>query len=353
MTSAQDRLKAALTSFLEDAVAARNTARGSGTPIEPGPGVEAFAARLAALPSAEVADRAATDEAKENGYLLREPLEGRERHPAGRPLSADALVETGVAGLLLFGGAVDVPTLAAELAGYLAGPAIPTWDYAIVDADVTLSRPIPVVDGWELVTPSSGELAGLVGVPSAARHVPQRTFNLDLYGGLSVLRRIDSAGKPHSGLVVYFGTRPAHALWRPMLAMSLYQNSVIHLWAQYDVEPGRRIDVLFDHVYTEPWTPDGETEVEVVRNGGYEIDATSEPRFRRFLEMLAPLLDAALAQPPKPTKATKERAARLPSHRRALPDSRRGGARRRRSALGVKRGRGSALRGRARSGSGR
>ena len=48
------------------------------------------------------------------------------RRPAGRPLSVDALFETGVAGLLLSGG-VDVPTLAAELAGYLAGPAIPTW----------------------------------------------------------------------------------------------------------------------------------------------------------------------------------------------------------------------------------
>lgn len=199
-------------------------------------------------------DHAATEAAKENGYLMQEAGDRVGRRSAGRPLSADALFETGMAGLLLSGGGVDVPTLAAELAGYLAGPAIPTWDYAIVDADVTLSRPVPVVDGWELVTPTSEQLAGLVGVPSAAQHVPQRTFNLELYGGLAMLRRIDPAGKPHSGLVLYFDTRPAHALWQPILAMSLYQNPVVRLRAQYDVEPGRRIDVLFDRVYTEPWT---------------------------------------------------------------------------------------------------
>jgi hypothetical protein len=250
--------------------------------IEPGPGAEAFAARLAALLSAKAVDHAAAEAAKENGYLMQEAGDRVGRRPAGRPLSVDALFETGVAGLLLSGGGVDVPTLAAELAGYLAGPAIPTWDYAIVDADVTLSRPVPVVDGWELVTPTSEQLAGLVGVPSAARHVPQRTFNLELYGGLAMLRRIDPAGKPHSGIVLFFDTRPAHALWQPILAMSLYQNPVVHLWAQYDVEPGRRIDVLFDRVYTEPWTPDGETEVEVVRHGDYQVDVPDEARFRRW-----------------------------------------------------------------------
>lgn len=44
MTSAQESLKAALTSFLEDAVTAQDPpACGSGTLIEPGPGAEAFA----------------------------------------------------------------------------------------------------------------------------------------------------------------------------------------------------------------------------------------------------------------------------------------------------------------------
>jgi hypothetical protein len=104
--------------------------------------------------------------------------------------------------------------------------------------------------------------------------------------------------------------RPAHVLWQPLLAMSLYQNPVVHLWARYIVEPGRRVDVLFDHVYTEPWTPDGETEVEVVRHGEYEVDARNEHRFRRFLELLAERIEVVTAQPAKATKETTQ-AARL------------------------------------------
>jgi hypothetical protein len=92
--------------------------------------------------------------------------------------------------------------------------------------------------------------------------------------------------------------------------MSLYQNQVVDLWARYRVEPGRRVDVLFDHVYTEPWTPDGETEVEVPRAGEYEIDATNAHHFRRFLEQLAPLIEAVTAQSAKATKETRQ-AARL------------------------------------------
>jgi hypothetical protein len=311
VTGTWDSLMVALMRFLEDAAATRDMFRDGGTLAQPPPEPEAVAAQLARLPSAEAAGVASIEAAKENGYLLREPSGTSESRLAGRRLSAKVLVDTGVTGLLLSGGRVDVPTLAAELAGYLAGPVVPLWDYAIVDADLTLSGPVPVVDGWELVTPTSEELASLVGVPSAAQHVTRRSFNLDLYAGLAMLRRIDPQGKPHGGLLVSWNMRPAHALWQPMLAMSLYQNPVVHLWAQYNVEPGRRVDVLFDHVYTEPWTPDGETEVEIVRAGDYEIDAVGEPRFRRFLELLAPLLDTAVAQPAKPTKASRERAARV------------------------------------------
>jgi hypothetical protein len=100
-------------------------------------------------------------------------------------------------------------------------------------------------------------------------------------------------------------------MWQPLLLLSLFQNAVIHLWARYDVEPGRRVDVLFDRVYTETWTPDGETEIEVVRRGEYEIEARNHLQLGRFLVRSASLLDAALAQPRHPTKATKERAARL------------------------------------------
>lgn len=276
------------------------------------PGLEDFSARLAAMPSAETADQAAIDAAQRNGYLIRERSDGVDRRAAGRELSSRALVDTGVAALLLSGDVFDVAVLAAELATYLAGPVVPVWDYAIINADLALSAPVPVVDGWELLTPTAAELTSLVGVPSAARHVATRlSFDFDLYGGLPMLRRIDPDGKPHSGLVLYWNVRPAHSLWLPLLALSLYDNAVIELWAQYDVEPGRRVDVMFDHVYTEPWTPDGVTEIEVVRTGDFELAASDEPRFRRFLAQLSALFGTALAQPTTPTKRSEERAAQL------------------------------------------
>jgi hypothetical protein len=305
------RLEAALERFVEDALKQRDSFVRDGTVVRLRPSVEDFAARLAELSLAKEADRVAADVALANGYLLREERAGVERRPAGRALSAVALVDTGVAGLILSEEDVDTKALGAELAGYLAGPAVPIWDYAIIDADVADIAPAPVVDGWELLTPTREDLAGLVGVPSAAAHVGRRSFNLDLYGGLAMLRRVDPDGKPHSGFVIYWNLRPSHALWQPLLALSLFQNPVVHLWAQYDVEPGRRVDVLFDRVYTEPWTPDGVTEIEVVRRGDYEIGESNAAPLRRFLAQLAPLLDRALAQPAKPTKASRERAARL------------------------------------------
>ncbi|MFP5328171.1 MAG: hypothetical protein ACLGHT_11900 [Acidimicrobiia bacterium] len=311
MSDRSPELEAAVARFVGDAMAARDSFTRDGTVMQLRPGIEAFAERLAELPSAKEADAIASDVAHANAYLVRNQRAGVERRTAGRGVSAEAVVETGVAGLVLSGEPVDTKTLAAELAAYLAGPTIPVWDYAIVDADVADVGPIPVVDGWELVTPTAEDLAGLIGVPSAARHVGRLTFNLDLYGGLAMLHRVDPEGKPHSGLIIYWNPRPAHALWQPLLALSLFQNPVVHLWAQYDVEPGRRVDVLFDRVYTEPWTPDGVTEIEVVRRGDYEIDESNAPRLRRFLTQLAPLLDRALAQPAKPTKGSRERAARV------------------------------------------
>lgn len=311
MVSGSSELEVAVERFVEDALKQRDTFLRDDRVVRLRPGVEDFATRLAELPSAKEADVIAADVARANAYLLREERAGVERRPAGRGLSADALAETGFAGLVLGEEDVDAQTLAAELAGYLAGPAVPVWDYAIIDADVADVGPIQVVDGWELVTPTAADLAGLVGVPSAARYVGRPSFNLDLYGGLATLRRVDPEGKPHSGFIIYWNFRPAHALWQPLLALSLFQNPVVHLWAQYDVEPGRRVDVLFDRVYTEPWTPDGVTEIEVVRRGDYEIDQSNAPRLRRFLEQFARLLDRALAQPTRPTKGSRERAARV------------------------------------------
>ncbi len=308
----QKTLTAALSRFINDALTTKESFASDSRDTQLWPGADEFAGMLMELPSATAVDSVAAEAAGANHYLVRKPREGRKGRSAGRALSASALEETGVAALLLSGETIDVAVLATELAAYLAGPAVPMWDYAIIDADVSLSRPVPVIEGWELATPTKQELSDLVGVPSAARYVGrQRSFDLDLYGGLAMLRRVDAKGKTYWSFLIHWNIRPAHALWQPLLALSLYQNAVVRLWAQYDVEPGRRVDVAFDHVYTEPWTPDGVIEIERVRQGDYEIDAKSEGRLRRFLANLVPLLERAVAQPTRPTKASKEPGARL------------------------------------------
>lgn len=78
--------------------------------------------------------------------------------------------------------------------------------------------------------------------------------------------------------------------------LSLYQNDVVHLLGTYDVEPARRVDVLFDHVLTVPTavqTPDGVTDIEAVPRGSYRIDEDAEVRLRRFCETVVPTLRKA------------------------------------------------------------
>lgn len=271
--------------------------------------VEEFANRLADLDSRRDVNNAAAEAADDNGYLRRKKRGGKGRHRAGRVLTSDTLVETGVAGVLAEGD-VDKRTLVKELAGYLAGPPIPVWDYAIIDADLELRAPIELVDGWELVTPTREELASLGGIPSAARHVPEPPFPLDMYSGLAMLRRIDADAKAVTGWLLYFDFRPAHTLWQPLLALSLYQNPVVQLWAKYKVEPGRRVNALFDRVYTEPWTPDGVTEIERVVLGDFQVRESEEARFRRFFDKIRPLFPEA-AEETKGSKRSRERTARL------------------------------------------
>lgn len=269
-----------------------------------------FARELAGLKSVEEVNSAAREAAKANAYLIRKKRTGGGPRKAGRELTAKALLDTGVAGILA-AGAVTKSALVKELTGYLSGPAIPVWDYAIIDADLRLQEVVEVVDGWELVTPSAAELSALMGVPSGASHQPSPPFPLELYSGLAMLRRIDPDATAVTGWLINFDFRPTHTLWLPLIALSLYQNPVLQLWAKYKVEPGRRVSTLFDRVYIEPWTPDGVTEIERVRLGDFGLDETQEGEFRRFLEKVGPLLTAISTVPERAKKPLRERAERL------------------------------------------
>jgi hypothetical protein len=283
------------------------------------PSLEVLAQSLAALPACRAAGTAAAHAAQANGYEVSSLPRRRADKPtavtgsaagqdpvaapfgsSGRPLDADALVSTGIAAMLLDRPDLGFRAVAENLAGYLAGPRVDIWDYAILDGNLITDEPMPVTDRWELITPTSEQLHALLSVPATADYQPDRPFKPDDYAHLTMLRRVIRDAQPHYGHNLRFDIlsslaidRPAHPLWQPLLALSLFENSVLQLWARYQVEPGRRIDKLFDSVEWEIWTPDGEVEIEQPRTGEFGSEA-DVPMLRRFLTELAPRLERAL-----------------------------------------------------------
>jgi Apea-like HEPN len=205
--------------------------------------------------------------------------------------------------------------VASDLAGYLAGPPTDIWDYAIFDGHGTLQDAIPVVDGWELVTPSADELRLVLPLPSTAAYQPDRPFDPGSYRRLVMLRHVVRDGAPQRGPAQHWdylyslglGRPQWELLWQPLMALSLYADPALRLWARYRIEPRRRTDKLFDSIDLEIWSPDGETEIETPRTGAFRLDAHDTPMLRRFLDALSPRLTAALDT--QGTKKAKEEAA--------------------------------------------
>lgn len=127
---------------------------------------EMLAESVARLPAARDAQAAAHQAATANKYLVTSLPRRRSREltdtaeattdasaadaqpedetadPSGRLLDADVIVSIGVFGLLQSRAPHDFHVVAEELAGYLAGPPIDIWDYAILDGNFTTDEPI-------------------------------------------------------------------------------------------------------------------------------------------------------------------------------------------------------------------
>ena len=292
-----------------------------------------LAERLAELPACHEANAAVHHAATANNYLVTSfPRRRRSREatasagaaadadntdaqsddeaaePSGRPLDAAALLSTGVFGMLQSRAPHDFHAVAEDLAGYLAGPSVGIWDYAILDGNFTTDDPIPVIDDWELVTPTSDDLRQLLPLPATADYQEGRPFKPQDYGSLTMLRRT-LPELPHHGPLLRFDVfyslavdRRAHALWRPLLLLSLFENPVLQLWARYQVEPGRRIDKLFDDVDWDVWTPDGVIDIEHPRTGDFG-DYIDLPMLRRFLSELSSRMPEDLSGQPNRTES--------------------------------------------------
>ena len=187
--------------------------------------------------------------------------------------------------------------VAEELACYLAGPPVGVWDYAILDANFTIGEPIQVIDCWELVTPTSEDLRQVLPLSATADYEPlnNRPFKPQDYGNLTMLRRTRDE-LPHHGPLLRFDVlgslaadRRTYPLWRPLLLLNIFDNPVLQLWAQYQVEPGRRIDKLFDDVEWGVWTLDEYTDIEQPRTGDFG-EGVDLPMLRRFLAELSSMM---------------------------------------------------------------
>jgi hypothetical protein len=319
-TDLNTALVEALERFLRQAKEAVDEERDRDTPLPPTPHM--LAEHLVDLPTGHEVTAAASQAAAANGYSVTAwprrrsseqadtaeasedsgtpaaPPSRETAEPSGRPLDADALISTGVFGMLHSSAPHDFHAVAEELAGYLAGPPVGIWDYAILDANLTTDDPISVIDGWELVSPTTEDLRQLLPLPATAMYQSNRPFKPQDYAGLTMLRR-SREDRPNYGPIFRWDIlyalaldRPAHPLWRPLLALSLFDNPVLQLCARYEVEPGRRIDKLFDNVDWEVWIPDGVTEVERPRTGDFGENADLS-MLRRFLAELAPRIPEA------------------------------------------------------------
>jgi Apea-like HEPN len=316
-TESHTGLIEAIQRFLDDATGARQRILEAIEPSSPRGAVHA----MAALPTCVEVNALARKASLAAGYLLPEP--------AGRPLDADALFSTGLFRMLIQPSDADLPAVARDLAGYLADPPVDIWDYVLIDAIGALQDPIPVVDGWELVTPSADELRMLLPLPSTAFD-QDRPFDPDDYGELAMLRRVNRDAGPQKGIAVPLDFlesldvgHPERQLWQPLIALSLYDhplalklydhpialsldgNPILRVWAWYRIEPRRRTDKLFEAV---PRTPDGETDIERLLTGAFDLELAP---MLRFLEELSPLLTAALSTQAenKAEKKAKEKAA--------------------------------------------
>jgi hypothetical protein len=292
----RDSLRQALIEVLAKGRELASDGNAKAGPAEPS--AEDLARRLAQTPEVEHADRLALELAKRTRYALRhpggKPLESFEDYsgrPVGRALDAKSLQTTGVAGLLQTGEAVDDTAIADELIGYLAGPAVPIYLYAGLNADIQLSAPLLVAE-WELVTPSADELRSLLPLPSLTPYQPSLPWSPSDWAGLAFLRSERPDARPITGLVISFPrAHPEWTLWRPLLALSVCTNDVIKMWSEHLVEPGRYVHTRFENV---AWNIIGgpDEELEVPWPTTINITRDQEEQFRRMVTAVARLLPA-------------------------------------------------------------
>jgi hypothetical protein len=305
-----DELRAAVRRLLADGErllieAGSRSLRASGSDL---------ADQLADQPEFTAAVTAADRAALANGYGIQRPEAAKvHKRNAGRALTANALVATGVAGWLASDPTERTATtdeVVDALAGYLAGPAVKTWRYIGIDADI--SRPFAPMEiaGWELVVVDEPHLEALLPLPPTARYAPHQPFIPHRWSGTVFLRQHQPDARVMTGFGIHFpGAFPERAARLPMLILSCWDpDEVVTVWSDHHIEPGRHIATRLDRVWFNTYSFDDE-EVELPYTSSLGIRPPDELRFRRHCAELTALL------PDETTEAKDARRLRLAANR--------------------------------------
>lgn len=247
------------------------------------PDAESLAQWLAETAEFEAVRAWGAGQAARNEYLPR----GGGAPEFGRLLNDETLVRTGVAAWLQSAPENDaLVSVAIELAGFLAGPAVPVWRYLGLDANVEVRGGPVALAEWELVVPGETELRSLLPVPTASTFAPREVLPPESWDQMAFLRRRDPELKASAGLRFHWPpTYPERVAWLPILVLCCWDHDVVTAWCEYVVEPARRVDRVFESVSNDIRVWD-DIEVELPFRSSVGINPGNEAAFRRHCAAL-------------------------------------------------------------------
>lgn len=309
-SAVDDELRAALRRVIANGEADARVRRESGSPGTARTDLWAVAEACAESADVRRVTELARKAADRTGYGRR----ANAPDVAGRPFDAAAIHSTGLAGAILAGQSVSDDTIE-ELAGYLAGPAVPIVRLLGIDADLSLSSPLDV-DGWELFVADEADLRGMLPVPSLAEYQPRRPWDPDRWAGTAFFRQVVNA-PPITGIgFAWPQAYPEWEVWRPLLVLALVSADVVTMWSDHQVEPGRHVLTRLDRVWYDTvggWD-DGSDLLEIPFRATVNIDPPEEPAFRQQMNEVS----ALLPNEPLPPTTNRQRSAQMPYTRLKL-----------------------------------
>ena len=242
-----------------------------------------------------------------NGYLRRSPgrrQQGRASVHWGRTLDEDALHQLGIVGALRARQSVP-DNLCGQVLTFLAGPPIPIQRHVVIDAEIDLPEPVEVA-GWRLWRPTREELDSLRPVQAAAAYGPSSDWDPLLYEGTCcMLSRIDAEATPKRhgnrlfpALIMdeMFGPKLSIAAWQPLLLLNLFCDDPVSMVSEYEVEPGRFMEMVRGETLTTTYIGNPDDEHEVVAFGPFWASEAKSATLVGFLELLSDYLGEWLPQ---------------------------------------------------------